>query len=195
MIKKVVQKVVLAGLVLTTPLMAEFDFNKDMYSLLAFEGGYSSFDVEKNDTLTPATITKYDMMHAGLKIGAQSKNYRVFLSGRYYNADNFDYATTIGAELQYMFNFSSFANFYVGVNGGIANMRFTTPTETKSRTISDPYYGGDAGFNLHITKSFDFELGARVMQIQAENKIGAVSFKFDNLVSGYASLIFKYKMD
>ena len=195
MIKKVVQKIVLAGLVLTTPLMAEFNFNKDIYSLLAFEGGYSSFDVEKNDTVTPAAITKYDMMHAGLKIGAQSENYRVFLSGRYYNADDFDYATTIGAELQYMFNFSSFANFYVGVNGGIANMRFTALGETTSRTISDPYFGGDAGFNMHITNSFDLELGARVMQIQAENKIGATTFKFDNLVSAYASLIFKYKMD
>jgi len=194
MIKKVVQKIVLAGLVLTTPLMAEFNFNKDIYSLLAFEGGYSSFDVEKNDTLTPATITKYDMMHAGLKIGAQSKNYRVFLSGRYYNADDFDYATTIGAELQYMFNFSSMANFYLGLNGGIVNMRFTDGGTT-SRTISDPYYGGDAGFNIHLADNVDFELGARVMQIQAENKIGLISYKFDNLISGYASIIFKYKMD
>jgi len=194
MIKKLVHKVLLAGLVLTSPLMAEFDFNKDIYSLLAFEGGYSSFDVEKNDAVNPASITKYDMMHAGLKIGAQSQNYRVFLSGRFYNADDFDYATTLGAELQYMFNFSSFANFYLGVNGGVVNMRFTDGGTT-SRTISDPYYGADAGFNIHITKSFDFELGARVMQIQAENKIGAISYKFDNLISGYASLIFKYKMD
>jgi hypothetical protein len=194
MIKKVVQKIVLAGLVLTTPLMAEFNFNKDIYSLLAFEGGYSSFDVEKNDTLTPATITKYDMMHAGLKIGAQSKNYRFFLSGRYYNANDFDYATTLGAELQYIFNFSSMANFYLGINGGIVNMRFTDGGTT-SRTISDPYFGGDVGFNIHLADNIDFELGARVMQIQAENKIGLISYKFDNLVSGYASLIFKYKMD
>ena len=194
MIKKVVQKIVLAGLVLTTPLMAEFNFNKDIYSLLAFEGGYSSFDVEKNDAVNPASITKYDMMHAGLKIGAQSKNYRVFLSGRYYNANDFDYATTIGAELQYMFNFSSMANFYLGLNGGIVNMRFTDGGTT-SRTISDPYYGGDAGFNIHLADNVDFELGARVMQIQAENKIGLISYKFDNLISGYASIIFKYKMD
>jgi hypothetical protein len=194
MIKKVVQKIVLAGLVLTTPLMAEFNFNKDIYSLLAFEGGYSSFDVEKNDILTPATITKYDMMHAGLKIGAQSKNYRFFLSGRYYNANDFDYATTLGAELQYIFNFSSMANFYLGINGGIVNMRFTDGGTT-SRTISDPYFGGDVGFNIHLADNIDFELGARVMQIQAENKIGLISYKFDNLVSGYASLIFKYKMD
>jgi len=194
MIKKVVQKIVLAGLVLTTPLMAEFNFNKDIYSLLAFEGGYSSFDVEKNDAVNPASITKYDMMHAGLKIGAQSKNYRVFLSGRYYNANDFDYATTIGAELQYMFNFSSMANFYLGLNGGIVNMRFTDGGTT-SRTISDPYYGGDAGFNIHLADNVDFELGARVMQIQAENKIGLISYKFDNLISGYASIVFKYKMD
>ncbi len=194
MIKKVVQKIVLAGLVLSTPLMAEFNFNEDIYSILAFEGGSSSFDVERTDTVTPTSIKKYDMMHAGLKIGAQSENYRVFLSGRYYNADDFDYATTIGAELQYMFNFSSFANFYLGVNGGIVNMRFTDGGTT-SRTISDPYFGGDAGFNLHITKSLDFELGARVMQIQAENRIGLITYKFDNLISGYASIIFKYKMD
>ena len=194
MIKKVFKKVVLTSLLIGAPLAAEYNFNDDMYSLLAIEGGYSSFDVEKTDTVNPATIDKHKMMHAGLKIGAQSDEYRFFLSGRYYNADDFDYATTIGAELQYMFNFSSVANFYLGVNGGIVNMRFTDGGTT-SRTISDPYFGGDAGFNVHLADTIDFEIGAKVMQIQAENKIGTVAYKFDNLISGYASIIFKYKMD
>jgi hypothetical protein len=194
MIKKVFQKVVLTSLLVSAPLMADFGFNDDTYSLLGVEGGYSSFDVERDDSVNPASIKKHKMMHGGLKIGAQSKDYRFFLSGRYYDAEDFDYATTLGAELQYMFHFSSIANFYLGVNGGIVNMRFTDGGTT-SRTISDPYFGGDAGFNVHLGETIDLELGARVMQIQAENKIGTVAYKFDNLVSGYASIIFKYQMD
>lgn len=194
MIKKVFKKVILGSLIIGAPLMAEFHLDDDTYSLLGIEGGYSSFDVERNDGVAAASVDKHKMIHGGLKIGAQSKDYRFFLSGRYYNAEDFDYATTLGAELQYMFNFLSVANFYLGVNGGIVNMRFTDGGTT-SRTISDPYFGGDAGFNIHLGKTIDLELGARVMQIQAENKIGAVAYKFDNLVSGYASIIFKYQMD
>ena len=41
-----------------------------------------------------------------VKIGAQTENYRVFLSARYYDADNLSTLNTYGAEIQYMFNFS-----------------------------------------------------------------------------------------
>ncbi len=195
MIKKVFKKVVLASMLVSAPLMAEYSFNDDMYSLFAIEGGYSTFDVERNEAGVPASIKKYDMAHAGLKIGAQSKNYRVFLSGRYYDAEDFNYATTLGAELQYMFNFAKYADFFLGVNGGIINMRFNPEGEEVSRTISDPYYGADVGFNLHLADEFDFEIGAKIMQIDAHNDKSGINYKFDNLVSGYASIIFKYKMD
>lgn len=194
--RKKLMKVILAAFLTVTPLMAEVsEYEYNTYSLLGFEGGYSSFDVEKNVAGSAAEIKKYQFGHGGMKIGAQTDNYRLFLSGRYFNLEDFDYANTMGVEAQYLFNFASFANFYLGVNGGIANMRFAPTGESTSRTISDPYIGGDAGFNIHLGDSADFEFGARVMSIQAENVQGSTTYKFDSIVSGYASIIFKYKMD
>ncbi|OIP54582.1 MAG: hypothetical protein AUK54_05955 [Helicobacteraceae bacterium CG2_30_36_10] len=167
----------------------------DTYSLVGLEGGYSSLDVERQTAGIAISATKqHNFGHGGFKIGAQGENYRLFLSGRYYNAKDFDYMTTMGAELQYMFNFSSFSNFFLGVNTGLANIRFVDDSSI-SRTISDTYVGADAGFNFHLAKSVDFEIGARVMNMQAENTISGVTYTFDNMLSGYASIIFKYKMD
>jgi hypothetical protein len=193
--KKLFSTIIVVSLITVSSLVAEVsEYQVDTYSLVGFEGGMSSLDVEKDDTVNPAIIQKHNFAHGGVKIGAQSENYRLFLSGRYYNAADFDYVTTFGAELQYMFHFSSLANFYLGANTGLANMRFTDGGTT-SRTISDPYVGGDAGFNIHLGESTDFEIGTRIMSIQAQNKIGSVTYKFDSIVTAYASIIFKYKMD
>lgn len=189
---KTIQKVLLGSLLIGTSAMAESDpYTVDTYSLLGFEGGLSSISYERN---TPYLSDNYVMPYGGVKIGAQSRDYRVFISGRYYNETNFDYMTTVGGELQYMFNFSSAMNFFVGVNGGIANIKFTDSSNV-SRTVSDPYYGGDAGFNLHMGDAADIEFGARVMSIDAKNTKGNVTYQFNTNVSAYMSFIFKYKMD
>jgi hypothetical protein len=82
--------------------------------------------------------------------------------------------------------------------------RFTGYKEINSRTISDPYFGGDVGFNYHLNKTYDLEIGARVMATDAKNTqtinyptSGArnVTYTFDNLVTGYASIIVKFQMD
>lgn len=164
----------------------------DTYSLVGFEGGYGNIDVD-NDVGGVASTTIHKFPYGGIKIGAQSEDYRLFVSARYYNTDELDYLTTYGAELQYMFNVSSYMNFYLGVNGGIANSKLVV--SGTSRTISDPYIGGDAGMNIHLGETVDLELGARVMSIDAANKIGGVTYTFNSIVSGYASIIFKYKMD
>jgi hypothetical protein len=118
----------------------------------------------------------------GLKLGAESKNYRIFFNGNHHDIKDFDYAYTYGVALQYKFNFTEIANFYLGVNGGYANMKANTGT-----TVSDPYFGGDAGFNFHASELVDLELGARAIKINND--------LVDNMVSGYASVIFKYQMD
>lgn len=190
---KIIQKVLLGSFLIVSSAMAgESDpYTVDTYSLLGFEGGLSSISFERN---TPALSDNYIMPHGGIKVGAQSEDYRVFLSGRYYEEQNFDYMTTIGGELQYMFNFSSAMNFFVGVNYGIANIKFTDSSNV-SRTVSDPYYGGDAGFNLHMGNAADIEFGARIMSIDAQNTKSNVTYQFNTNVSAYVSFIFKYKMD
>jgi len=171
------------------------EFQFQTWSLVGIEGGYTSFDVEKNQANTPAEITKYNKGEAGLKIGGQTENYRLFLSVRNYFLSDYDYFVTYGGEIQYLFNFSKFANFFIGANGGVLDARFKVANETQTRTLSDPYYGGDVGFNIHATKSVDIELGGRIMTTSAENRKNGITYKLDNLITGYASIIFRYQMD
>ncbi len=193
-----IKKIVLSAALLSSSLMAE-SFFKDSYSLLAIEGGMSTMDIEKNAPGTSAAITQYDTAHAGLKIGAQSDDFRVFLSGRYYSADDFDYMTTYGVDIQYMLNFSSAVNLYMGVGTGLANMRFVPQPingiQGETCVVSEQYYNGDLGFNIHLGESVDLELGGRIMSIDATNTIDSVSYNFDNVITGYASVIYKFKMD
>lgn len=188
---KIIDKIILSTLLTTTLFSQEFSFD-DSYSLVGVETSYSTFDVENDDTTT--TMKTYKNSSAGLKIGAQSEDYRIFLSARYYDIKDFDSAYTLGGEFQYMINFSKYANFYLGVNGGVAEMSFIDARDT-TRSISDSYFGGDAGFNIHATKSFDVEIGARVMSLNAKNIQNNITYSFNTMSCGYVSLIYKYKMD
>ncbi len=192
--KKYLNKIIIVALLLTSPLLAKdesiYQFNS--YSLVGLELGISEFDVE-NDATPPLRET-YTFNHGGIKIGAQTENYRLFLSGRYFSIDDFDSAYTAGIEAQYLFNFSKYANLYVGVNTGLAEMKFIDATDV-TRTVSDSYIGGDIGFNVHFGNSLDLELGARAMSLDATNTKNNITYTFDTIVSGYMSLIFKYQMD
>ncbi len=192
--KKYLSKIIVATLLITSPLLAreESVYKFNSYSLVGIEAGYSNFDVE-SDEAAPLRKT-YKFGHGGLKIGAQTENYRLFLSGRYCSIDDFDYAYMVGAEAQYMMNFSSIANLYLGINTGIAEMRFIDRTNL-TRNISDPYIGGDVGFNIHLGRELDFELGVRYIKLDAKNNKSSITYTFDNITSGYMSLIFKYQMD
>jgi len=191
--KKKLTKVVFSTLLITSSLMADtFD---NIHSLVGIEGGYSSLDIEKNVVNTSAQLKKYNMYHGGLKIGAESDHYRFFLSARYYDASDFDYAMTYGAELQYLFNVSKSVNLYIGGEAGLMDLRFTPANEAFSRTFSEVYYGGDAGLNIHVGDNVDLEFGARVLSVNASNTINNVTYTFDNIVTGYASVIFKFQMD
>ena len=183
---------VMAASAMATESTDEFAFVSK--SLVGIEGGYTTFDVERNEPGQSADVKTYDQGEVGLKIGAQGENYRAFLSARYYDVSGYDYFVTYGAELQYMFNFSKMANFFIGANFGMMDGRFDV-NEAETRTISDPYYGGDAGFNIHLNKTYDLELGARFMASDAENTKNSITYQFDHLVTGYASLIVKFDID
>ncbi|MBU1216713.1 porin family protein [bacterium] len=192
--KKVISKIVLAGLVAGTSLVADSSSVFDNgISLIGIEGGIGTMKTELESS--PAVKKDYSVPNIGLKVGAEYGSYRVFLSGRYFSQSDFDYITTFGVEGQYLFHVSDAANIFIGVNAGIANMKFLVDGESSSRSISDPYVGGDAGVNFHVNEKFDLELGARVMNLVSENSMNGVTYKFDNIVSGYASLIYKFQMD
>ncbi|MFA6192698.1 MAG: outer membrane beta-barrel protein [Sulfurimonas sp.] len=187
-----IKKIVLAYAVLGGSLSAGGFGDK---SLIGIEGGYGSMGVERTAPAEAALSSEHKSGHLGLKIGAESENYRLFLSSRYFNNSDFDYITTYGVEGQYLFNLSKSANLFIGINGGMANMKFMIDNESFSRTISDSYYGGDFGLNLHASESIDVELGTRIMDFQFENRKNGISYRFESMVSGYASVIYKFQMD
>ena len=196
MIKNKLGKAVLVAAMLSSAVMADTVIYPD-YSLIGIEGGYTSInsDVDDNINHTSKAVNK-SVENIGVKIGAQSYNYRIFLTANYYtNPDSsYDYVGTYGGELDYLLNVSEKMNLFIGVNGGVVNMKFIAPNETSKRLIADPYYGADAGINLHASKLIDIELGARLMMLDAVNTKNNVSYTFNNFVGGYASIIFKFEM-
>ncbi len=191
MIKKVLTKVLLGSFLVSSTLMASSsEYLYDTKSLVGFEGGFGGINVKA----APINDGYIDIGHGGLKIGAQTQDYRLFLSGRYFAGDNFNKITTLGAEFQYMFHVASFMDFFLGVNAGMLSIDYDDVANV-NREISDVYYGGDVGANFILSDLIDFEIGARLMSIQADNTIGGVTYTFDDIISGYASIIFKYEMD
>jgi hypothetical protein len=194
-LKKIKSLLVVTSLFITTLMAQDLNYNEYTYSLVGIEGGYSSLDYE-NGVRTDNTQGDVILSHAGLKIGAETQDFRLFLSGRYFfdSEKEYDYIVTYGGSLQYKFNIAQFMNLFLGVNGGIANMKFRAVGENFSRTLQEPYVGGDIGTNIHLGKSIDLEFGARVMSIQGDNTIDGVTYSIGNIVSGYGSIIFKWQM-
>ncbi len=189
--KKRLTQIALAASLLSLPAFAVAD---DEYnSLLGIEGGYSNVNVETN-TGTNTKIQKSGFGNVGLKIGAESKNYRAFLSARYYDAKDFSKLNTLGAEFQYKFNFAKQANFFLGANVGKAFMRISDNIHP-SVTAEPIYVGADAGLNFHASKLIDLEVGARYMNLGETVEQAGVTYDFSSLTTAYASIIFKWKMD
>lgn len=185
-----------ATMLLGSAAMADTVIYPD-YSLIGIEGGATSInsDVDDHNANTSKAVNK-TVQNIGVKIGAESYNYRIFLTANYYTNpdDSYDYVGTYGGQLDYLLNVSSIMNIYIGINGGMTNMKFIAPNETSKRLIADPYYGADAGVNFHVTKLIDLELGGRLMMLDAVNTKNNVSYTFNNFVSGYASIIFKFEI-
>lgn len=180
-------KVALVIMMMVAPLAAEYAYNT--HSLFAVEGGASNIGIER----TGGVYDEEYIANIGLKIGAQTENYRVFLAARYYDADNLSSVGTYGGEVQYMFNFSEPVNFFIGANAGLAHVKIAIPGYS-SESASEVYYGADAGFNFHATEMIDLEIGARYMALQ-EDIVSSHGAKVDSIATAYASVIIKWKMD
>ena len=194
MTKKILGGSLLAAALLSSSANAD-DFIFHTKSLVGIEGGYTNIQVENTDPTTPLNA-HYKKGEAGFKIGAEGEHYRAFLSARnYFVGGEFDKLATFGAEFQYMFNFSKMANFFIGGNAGELYGKFQINGENFNRKFSDIYYGGDAGFNIHLNETYDLELGARYISSGASDDQGGITYKFDHLATGYASIIIKFEED
>lgn len=170
------------------------DYSYDTHSLIGIEGGYGSFDLEHGLTATTTTNSSKNYGEFGVKIGAETTNYRLFLSARQYAISGFDQAYSYGAEGQYLINVSNYMNIFVGLNIGTMNFKYETDPTLAKVSSRENYYGGDIGVNLHVMKELDVEIGARYMYFGYSYSSNGVG-KFDHLINGYASLIYKFEMD
>ena len=188
--KNSLHKVVLATMMAAAPVFAS-EYTFDTHSLFAIEAGMSDVTTE-----SVAVMEKDELANVGIKIGAQTDNYRVFLSGRHYQVEDFNSLKTYGIEAQYMFNFSEPVNFFLGANAGKAKMKVGANGVEPSAETTSTYYGADAGFNIHASELVDVEIGARYIAIQ-DGLItqGADTFEVDRIATAYASLIIKWEMD
>jgi len=188
--KKKLKSLVLCSILSATTVIAD-------ESLVAIEGTYGGLNVDSEVVSTGlAKNDNVSLAGGGLKIGAQSDNYRLFLSANYYAAsnDDYNYVATYGIELDYLIKLSKSFGVFLGVNGGMANIEQIDTTGIK-RTSSDPYFGGAAGINIHVSRSVDFELGGRMLIMDISNTRNDVKYTYNSLASGYASIIFKFKMN
>jgi len=193
MIGKLIQKtLVVVSLLGTTFTGVQAQQTK---SLLGIEGGTSSLRAQ-TDT-AGYEIQKASMGHFGLKFGAEGENYRIFFSARNFLADGSNNLLTGGIEGQYKFNFSKYADFFIGGNGGLAYIEIAPSSDGMDPgvNLTTPYFGGDVGFNFHATETLDLELGAKYMFMDSTITQGTATYDFRDLTSFYASVIFKWQMD
>ena len=196
MIKKYITKALFVTILFSSSLYGS-DYRFESKSLVGIEGSFNRINNEVVSSNNYYKTYKDNLGSLGLKIGGQTRNYRIYLGARYFvDTDNkFDYITTYGAEGQYIFNIFSGVDFFLGLEGGIVNIKFQVDGETISRTLSDPYFGGGVGISFDITDTAYFELGTKILNIDAINSNNNISYQFNNIISTYMSIVIKYQMD
>ena len=172
---------IVSGLLLAGSLLSGVAFAKDATPLVGVEAGYGSMN---------AGGSSHNLYTGGLKIGAQSDDYRVYLSARTIQINGFESGNALGGEFQYLIPIHTGLNAFMGVNAGQIGMK-TKNLPTPQRDISTYYYGGDLGVNMALSPSIDLEMGGRLMYMNYTHTLGGVAYNVDSIVQGYASLVFK----
>lgn len=161
----------------------------DAKGLIGIEVGYMGteyqidegrFDINNRPIIEKKTTASASF---GLKLGGESKHYRVFFEGRYWNTDEYKYAGTVGGALQYLIRVDEKFNLFLGLNAGVINV---------TNSEWDPYAGGDAGINIDVNERFGIEVGGRYSAVDVNSD---ASGKINAFYQGYVSGIFKFTTD
>lgn len=193
--KKVLGSVLLLTSVYATAGENYYQNAWDAKGLLALESGFGVAQTKLTEP-NPAggdhviVNESKSAFSGGLKLGGESESYRLFISARYHEVEDYDYVYTAGAELQYLIRAGEHFNIFMGLNGGMMGSQATVGTTEYS--VTNPYAGGDAGVNIDVVDNFGIELGLRMNKNLGEtNEKGSV----DYLAEGYVSLVFKFTGD
>ena len=163
----------------------------DAKGLLALEGAFGQAKSKQVQDVPGGSYvlhSKTDTIGAGgLKLGGESEDYRLFLSGRFHAVPDYDSVTTLGLEMQYLMRAGENFNVFLGINAGSMWSQLTAgSTEYSTRST---YAGGDAGVNIDITQNFGVELGARLNKSLSNSDNPA---SIDYLAEAYMSLVLKF---
>ena len=148
------------------------DYTYKSESLFALEAGFGYY----NNDIT----RELNDVNFGLKVGAQSANYRLFLTANRENSVDDENFYRGGVSIQHLFNFSRRANFFIGASGGM-----TSGGDLNTGKEYPTYYGVDLGFNFYGKSNIDYEVGARALKTQ----------NYGTVTAGYVSVIVKYQVD
>ncbi len=192
--KNIFLKTATLAFMLATSLEADIAYTNALFGV---EGSYSALSNEYRPDSGIKTRSTNDFLGIGIKAGAETETLRTFFSLNYYNdaSSLYEYLITYGVEVQYKFVIRDSFDVYAGINTGYSQLKVNIDGESFYRTINNPYLGASLGTNIHLTNSIDLELGTRINTINAENIKSQTTFKVDNLMSGYVSVIYKWKMN
>ncbi len=193
--KKILGSVLLLTSVYATAGENYFQNEWDAKGLIAFEGAGGMAQVKQTEDNPSGgqhviLSEKKSGGAVGFKLGGESEDYRVFLSGRYHAIADYDSVVTVGGEIQYLIRAGEHFNIFMGLNGG--QLIAQTTQGNIQYSYNSLYAGGDAGVNLDLIDNFGLELGARAMKsLSGTSDVGAISF----IAEGYVSLVFKFTGD
>ncbi len=202
MLKKVLSSAILLAAVNASAGENYFDNEWDAKGLIAIEGAGGSANLIKNDTSVTPSVATTDSTSSGalsLKLGGESKHYRLFLAGTYYMLDapsgvDEASAASLGLQIDYLIRAGEHFNIFMGLNGGYMFTDFEVDVgkdQTTSETNSDAYAGAQVGVNIDIIDSLGVELGGRYKHVYSGNNVAAI----DNMYEGYAAIVFKFTGD
>jgi len=193
MMKKVLSSALLLASVTVSAGENYFSNEWDAKGLIAIEGAGGSMSLTKQNGSAIASDDNTGAGSVALKLGGESKFYRLFIDGRYYMLDANDYesskAVSVGVQLDYLIRAGEHFNIFMGLNGGGIYSKFqNTGTPSVQHTNQDGYVGAQAGVNIDIIDNLGIELGGRAKYVFTDDDVVAIS----NAYEGYVAIVFKF---
>ncbi len=194
MLKKVLSSAILLAAMNASAGENYFANEWDAKGLIAIEGAGGSINLIAKDATTITTSESTSAGAVSLKLGGESRDYRLFLAGTYYLLDapntSKSTAASLGLQIDYLIRAGEHFNIFMGLNGGGIYSDFENDSTgvTFYESNTDAYAGAQAGVNIDIIDTLGIELGARYKHVFAADDV----YTIDNMYEGYAAIVFKF---
>ena len=174
-----------------------FDNEWDAKGLIAIEGAGGAMNLVNQNATSISTDDSTGAGSVALKMGGESKYYRLFIEGRYFLMDADGYETSkaasLGVQIDYLIRAGEHLNIFMGLNGGGIYSKFqenpsSSTTSSPQFTNQDAYAGVQAGVNIDIIDNLGIELGLRAKHVFTDPDVVSIS----NMYDGYAAIVFKF---